>query len=75
MSPLPGKPRIHAEKIKLELKHAWIIARGAAEFKENVLVHYERDGLTGIGEAGHLTAAGQTAEQTLAGIGETDALL
>jgi L-alanine-DL-glutamate epimerase-like enolase superfamily enzyme len=62
-----GKPRIRSEKIKLELEHAWVIARGAAEFKENVLVHYERDGLTGVGEAGHLTAAGQTAEQTLAG--------
>lgn len=63
-----SKPRIRSEKIKLELQHAWVISRGAAEFKENVFVHYERDGLTGIGEAGHLTAAGQTAEQTLAGI-------
>lgn len=64
---ISGKPRIRSEKIKLELQHAWIIARGAAEFKENVLVHYERDRLSGIGEAGHLTAAGQTAELTIAG--------
>jgi len=63
-----GKPRIHAKKIRLELQHAWGIARGTTEFKENVLVNYERDGLTGLGEAGHLTAAGQTADQTLAGI-------
>jgi L-Ala-D/L-Glu epimerase len=66
--PIPEAARVRAEKIKLELQHTWIIARGAAEFKENVLVHYERDGISGIGEAGHLTAAGQSAEQTLAGI-------
>ncbi len=62
------KPRIRSQKIRLELKHTWTIARGAADFKENVLVFYERDGLTGIGEAGHLTAAGQSAEQTLQGV-------
>lgn len=63
-----GKPRIRVEKIRLDLKHAWTIARGTAEFKENVFVYYERDGLTGVGEAGHLTAAGQTAEQTMVGV-------
>lgn len=63
-----GKPRIRFEKIRLDLKHAWTIARGTAEFKENVFVYYEREGITGVGEAGHLTAAGQTAEQTMAGV-------
>ena len=32
------KPVITFEKIKLELHHPWGIARGSAEFKENVLV-------------------------------------
>lgn len=65
---MSGKPRIRCEKIRLDLKHTWTIARGAADFKENVLVYYERNGLTGVGEAGHLTAAGQTADQTLRGL-------
>jgi L-Ala-D/L-Glu epimerase len=63
-----GKSLIRSEKLKLELQHAWVIARGSAEFKENVLVHYQRDGLSGVGEAGHVTAAGQSAHLTLAGI-------
>ena len=63
-----AQARLRTEKIRLDLKHTWTIARGAADFKENVLVFYERDGLTGVGEAGHLTAAGQTADQTLAGV-------
>ena len=65
---MSGPARLRAESIHLELKHTWTIARGAAAFKDNVLAYYERDGLTGIGEAGHLTAAGQSAEQTLRGI-------
>lgn len=65
---MSAKPRIRREKIHLDLKHAWTIARGTAAFKENVIVYYERDGLTGMGEAGHLTAAGQTAEQTMQGV-------
>ena len=63
-----SKPSIRSQIIRLELKHAWTIARGTADFKENVLVFYERDGLTGLGEAGHLTAAGQTAAQTVQGV-------
>jgi L-Ala-D/L-Glu epimerase len=65
---MPTQPRITREKIHLKLTHTWAIARGAADFKENVIVRYERDGLVGVGEAGHLTAAGQTAEQTMSGI-------
>jgi L-Ala-D/L-Glu epimerase len=62
------KPEIAFEKIRLELHHPWGIARGTADFKENVFVSYRREGLTGVGEAGHLTAAGQTAEQTIQGL-------
>ncbi len=62
---ITGKPRIRSEKIRLELKHTWTIAGGSATFKENVLVFYERDGLTGIGEAAHLTVGEHTAEKTL----------
>ncbi|MGH7951568.1 MAG: dipeptide epimerase [Limisphaerales bacterium] len=63
------KPRIRVEKVHLELKHTWTIAGGSADFKENALVFYERDGLTGVGEAGHLTVGEHTAEKTLHAIG------
>jgi hypothetical protein len=36
--PSSEKPVIAFEKIKLELHYPWGIARGSAEFKENVLV-------------------------------------
>ena len=68
-SPMTSKkPRIWHEKIRLELSHRWTIARGSADYKENVFVYYRREGVTGLGEAGHLTAAGQTAEQTQQGL-------
>ena len=60
-----SKPRIRSEKIRLELQHTFTIAGGSAAFKENVLVFYERDGLTGVGEASHVTVKEQTAERTL----------
>ncbi len=58
-------PEITYEKIRLELFHPWTITRGTATFKENVLVYYKKDGITGVGEAGHMTAAGQNADRTV----------
>ncbi len=58
-------PNIRYEKIRLKLWHDWTITRGTASYKENVFVYYERDGITGIGEAGHMTAAGQNADRTI----------
>jgi L-alanine-DL-glutamate epimerase-like enolase superfamily enzyme len=60
-----GPARIRFEKYKLDLWHDWTITRGTATYKENVFVYYERDGITGVGEAGHMTAAGQDADQTI----------
>ncbi len=60
-----SEPVIRYEKIKLNLWHDWTITRGTAKYKENVFVYYEKDGITGIGEAGHMTAAGQNAEKTI----------
>ncbi len=59
------KPKITYKKIKLELYHTWTIARGSASYKENVIVYYTKDGITGIGEASHMTAAGQNADRTI----------
>ena len=65
-----SRGHFHFETIRLDLSNPWTIARGTAEFKENVFVSYERDGITGMGEAGHLTAAGQTAAQTSMDLGK-----
>ena len=64
---VPGntRPRIDFEKIRLELFHTWSISRGSSNAKENVLVYYSCQGKTGVGEAAHLTAAGQDAERTI----------
>ncbi|NOY36557.1 MAG: dipeptide epimerase [Chlorobi bacterium] len=60
-----SKATITYKKIRLELYHPWTITRGTAAYKENVFVFYKKDGITGIGEAGHMTAAGQDADRTI----------
>ncbi len=64
-TPSTTKPRIEYEKKRLELFHTWTITRGSADYKENVLVYYHKDGVTGIGEASHMTAAGQNADRSI----------
>ena len=59
------KASITYKKIKLELGHTWTISRGSTDYKEDVFVFYEKDGITGIGEASHMTGAGQNAERTI----------
>ena len=59
------KASITYKKIKLELGHTWTISRGSTDFKEDVFVFYEKDGITGIGEASHMTGAGQNADRTI----------
>ena len=59
------KASITYKKIKLELGHTWTISRGSTDFKEDVFVFYEKDGITGIGEAAHMTGAGQNADRTI----------
>ena len=65
LSGATGPAEITWEKIRLELFHPWTITRGTAQYKENVLVYYKKDGITGVGEAGHMTAAGQNADRTI----------
>ncbi len=59
------KASITYKKIKLELGHTWTISRGSTNYKEDVFVFYEKDGITGIGEASHMTGAGQNADKTI----------
>lgn len=60
-----SKPTITYKKIKLRLGHTWTISRGSADYKEDMFVFYEKDGITGVGEASHMTGAGQNAERTI----------
>lgn len=59
------KARITYKKIKLNLGHTWTISRGSTDYKEDVFVYYEKEGITGIGEASHMTGAGQNADRTI----------
>lgn len=62
---MDGPTEISYEKITLQLKHQWTITRGSAGTKENVFVHYKKGGITGIGEASHMTGSGQNADRTI----------
>ncbi len=50
---------------KLELKHKWTIARGFADFKDNVFINVEKDGITGFGEAAPNIRYDETPDSTI----------
>ena len=53
-------------KIKeLVLKHTWTIARNSTNYKENILVKAEKDGITGYGEAAPNIRYHETVESTI----------
>ncbi len=47
---------------RLQLKHAWTISRNSSQFKDNVFVKLEKDGVIGLGEAAPNVRYGETAE-------------
>ncbi len=56
---------------KLILKHTWTIARNSSDFKRNVFVELEKDGIVGIGEAASNVRYDETPESTVAYIKNT----
>lgn len=54
------------EPIRLNLKHAWTIARGTSEYKENIIVQVEGDGIAGYGEVAPNVRYGESPESTMA---------
>ena len=46
-----GKMSIEVKTKKLQLAHTWTISRNSSDFKNNVFVKIERDGIVGYGEA------------------------
>lgn len=62
-------------KIKrLDLAHTWTIARGSSDYKENVFVKLEQDGICGYGEAAPNIRYGESAALTVARMKEAAAI-
>jgi L-alanine-DL-glutamate epimerase-like enolase superfamily enzyme len=59
-------PRVAFSVKRLTLKHTWTIARNSSDYKDNVFVRIERDGVVGWGEAAPNVRYGESAEKTLA---------
>lgn len=50
---------------QLNLRHTWTIARNSSDFKQNVFVKLEKDGIVGIGEAAPNVRYDETPESTI----------
>lgn len=70
-----GGMRVRYEIKTLNLKHTWTISRNSSDFKNNVFVYLEKDGITGIGEAGPNVRYDETPESTVALIQKATPLL
>lgn len=60
-----GVTRFGVSRRRLMLTHTWTIARNSSDFKDNVFVRIERDGIVGWGEAAPNVRYGQSAEGTI----------
>ncbi|OQA03494.1 MAG: L-Ala-D/L-Glu epimerase [Planctomycetes bacterium ADurb.Bin401] len=60
---------------KLHLKNTWTIARNSSDYKENIFIKIERNGITGFGEAAPNVRYGQTAELTIQKIKHAEKIL
>ncbi|MCE5341960.1 MAG: dipeptide epimerase [Planctomycetaceae bacterium] len=60
---------------KLQLKNIWTIARNSSDYKENVFIKIERNGITGIGEAAPNVRYGESAELTTQKIRQAEKIL
>jgi L-alanine-DL-glutamate epimerase-like enolase superfamily enzyme len=59
-----GETMIEVKTKRLELAHTWTIARNSSNFKNNVFVKLEKDGIVGIGEAAPNVRYGENADLT-----------
>jgi len=70
-----GPARLGVSRRKLLLRHTWTISRNSSDFKDNVFVRVERDGVTGWGEAAPNVRYNQSAERTIAAIEKARGLI
>ncbi len=59
-----GDTMIEVKTKRLVLKHTWTISRNSSDFKNNVFVKLEKDGITGYGEAAPNVRYGEDSELT-----------
>lgn len=59
-----GPMKIDIKTKKLILKHTWTISRNSSNFKNNVFVRIERDGIVGYGEAAPNVRYGEDHKKT-----------
>jgi len=64
----PGGFKVEIKTKRLDLRHAWTIARNTSTYKEYAFVRIEKDGVYGIGEAAHNVRYGESLESTVATI-------
>jgi L-Ala-D/L-Glu epimerase len=62
--PMNRKSIFEVSTQRLFLTHTWTIARNSSDFKDNVFVRIERDGVVGLGEAAPNVRYGENAELT-----------
>lgn len=60
-----GEAMIAVKVKKLILTHTWTISRNSSDFKNNVFVRLEKDGIVGYGEAAPNVRYGESAEKTV----------
>ncbi len=51
---------------RLVLKHTWTISRNSSDYKDNIIIKVEKDGITGYGEAAPNIRYNETPESTVA---------
>lgn len=61
----PGRGTMEIKVQRLNLKHTWTISRNSSDFKDNVFVSINRDGVTGWGEAAPNVRYGEDAQKTV----------
>ncbi len=69
-----GKTMLEIKTKRLNLKHTWTIARNSSDFKDNVFVRIERDGIVGYGEAAPNVRYGEDAATTTQRMNEAKAI-
>lgn len=78
-APLLAEPKMHStgssggfkmevKAKRLELRHAWTIARNTSTYKEYAFVRLEKDGIAGMGEAAHNVRYGESLESIMAAL-------
>ena len=69
-----GETMIEVKTKRLDLAHTWTISRNSSNFKNNVFVKLEKDGIVGYGEAAPNVRYGENSELTTKRIHEAESI-